>query len=111
MSEHQVLTLLALEPDARNHAMLRLIYNAGLRVSEVITLTWNDIQPNPNGGQVRTIERGRIVIEEDSVDFYGDHHPSEVAMVALAAVALGALAGGRRKANGPAGAGPFVPTS
>jgi type IV pilus assembly protein PilP len=35
----------------------------------------------PNGGQVRTIERGRIVIEEDSVDFYGDHHPSEVAMM------------------------------
>lgn len=42
-------------------------------------------------------------------------HPSEVAMVALAAVALGALAdlvsNGRRKANGPAGAGPFVLTS
>ena len=31
-----------------------------------------------NGGHVRTIERGRVVIEEDSVDFYGEHHPTDV---------------------------------
>jgi len=33
-----------------------------------------------NGGHVRTIERGRIVIEEDSVDFYGEHHPTDVVL-------------------------------
>jgi type IV pilus assembly protein PilP len=34
----------------------------------------------PNGGQVRNIERGRVLIQEDSVDYYGEHHPSEVVM-------------------------------
>ncbi len=34
----------------------------------------------PNGGSVRAIERGRVVIQEDSVDYYGEHHPSEVVM-------------------------------
>jgi type IV pilus assembly protein PilP len=34
----------------------------------------------PNGGQVRTIERGRVMIQEDSVDYYGEHHPSDVVM-------------------------------
>jgi integrase/recombinase XerD len=43
MSENQILTMIALETDSRNHAMIRLMYNAGLRVSEVCTLTWNDV--------------------------------------------------------------------
>ncbi len=34
----------------------------------------------PNGGQVRMIERGRVQIREDSVDFYGESHPSSVVM-------------------------------
>jgi type IV pilus assembly protein PilP len=34
----------------------------------------------PNGGQVREIERGRVLISEDSVDFYGEHRLNEVAM-------------------------------
>jgi len=34
----------------------------------------------PNDGTVRAIERGRVLIQEDSVDFYGEHHPAEVAM-------------------------------
>jgi integrase/recombinase XerD len=58
MSESQVQRLLALEPDKRNHALLRVMYNAGLRVSEVIALTWNDVQDNPNGGQVRVFGKG-----------------------------------------------------
>ena len=33
-----------------------------------------------NGGHVRRIERGRVVIEEDSVDFYGEHHPTDVVL-------------------------------
>ena len=58
MNEHQVLTMLALEKDPRNHALLRLLYNAGIRVSEVCSLTWNDVQPNPNGGQIRVFGKG-----------------------------------------------------
>jgi type IV pilus assembly protein PilP len=34
----------------------------------------------PNGGLVQIIERGRMVIEEDSVDFYGEHHRTNVVM-------------------------------
>lgn len=34
----------------------------------------------PNGGQVRDIQRGRVLITEDSVDFYGEHRLNEVAM-------------------------------
>jgi type IV pilus assembly protein PilP len=34
----------------------------------------------PNGGQVREIQRGRVLITEDSVDFYGEHRLNEVAM-------------------------------
>jgi len=33
-----------------------------------------------NGGQVRAIERGQVLVEEDSVDFYGDRHPSSVVL-------------------------------
>lgn len=34
----------------------------------------------PNGGQVREIQRGRVLITEDSVDYYGEHRLNEVAM-------------------------------
>jgi len=33
-----------------------------------------------NGGRVRNIERGRVLIEEDSIDFYGESHLSNVVM-------------------------------
>lgn len=33
-----------------------------------------------NGGQVRAIERGQVLVEEDSVDFYGDRHPASVVL-------------------------------
>jgi type IV pilus assembly protein PilP len=34
----------------------------------------------PNGGQVRTIERGRVLITEEAVDFYGEPRVNEVTM-------------------------------
>lgn len=34
----------------------------------------------PNGGQVRGIERGRVVIEESSVDFYGEKQANAVTL-------------------------------
>jgi Tfp pilus assembly protein PilP len=33
-----------------------------------------------NGGQVQTIERGRLLVREDSVDYYGGHHPTDVSL-------------------------------
>jgi integrase/recombinase XerD len=58
MSESQVQQILAKENDKRNHAMLRLMYNAGIRVSEAVSLIWKDVQVNPNGGQVRVFGKG-----------------------------------------------------
>jgi type IV pilus assembly protein PilP len=34
----------------------------------------------PNGGRVRDIDRGRVLIEEESLDFYGESHPTSVVM-------------------------------
>ena len=34
----------------------------------------------PHGGAVRKIERGRLVVHEDRVDAYGDHHAEDVAL-------------------------------
>ncbi|HJQ83585.1 MAG TPA: pilus assembly protein PilP [Candidatus Binatia bacterium] len=34
----------------------------------------------PNGGQVRAIERGRVLISEQAVDYYGERRENEVTM-------------------------------
>jgi len=34
----------------------------------------------PNGGVVRTIERGRVIVTEQGVDYYGERRASEVTM-------------------------------
>jgi len=56
--EAAIQRLLALETGQRNHAMLRLLYNAGVRVSELVQLTWKDIQENSQGGQIYVIGKG-----------------------------------------------------
>jgi integrase/recombinase XerD len=38
--------MLALEPDRRNQVLLRLLYIAGLRVSEIAELKWRNVQPD-----------------------------------------------------------------
>lgn len=53
MSEAQFQHMLALEGNPRNHALLRLMHNAGLRVSEVCRLTWREL-----GGQTRIYGKG-----------------------------------------------------
>jgi len=34
----------------------------------------------PNGGKVYGIDRGRITVREDYVDFYGEHRPTDVTL-------------------------------
>lgn len=58
MSEAQLQRMLALETNPRNHALLRLLYNAGLRVSEICALTWNDVQTRETGAQIHAYGKG-----------------------------------------------------
>jgi type IV pilus assembly protein PilP len=38
-----------------------------------------------NDGEIRAIERGRIVVEEQTIDYYGESHPSEIVLELRAA--------------------------
>jgi integrase/recombinase XerD len=63
--EAEMHRMLALEPDARNAAMLRLVYGAGLRRSEVCGLKWRDLQPRAESGQATIFGKGgktRVVL-------------------------------------------------
>jgi integrase/recombinase XerD len=50
--------ILALEPDRRNRAILRLLYAGGLRRSELVGLRWRDLQPRDQSGQVTVFGKG-----------------------------------------------------
>ena len=58
LSEMDVLRMIDGELNRRNHALLRLLYATGGRVSEIVALTWADIQENPRGGQVTLYGKG-----------------------------------------------------
>ena len=47
-----------LERNTRNQALIRLLYVAGLRVSEAIGLRWSDLQERGEAGQVTVIGKG-----------------------------------------------------
>lgn len=49
LSESEIHRLIALEPNARNHALLRFLYATGVRVSEVCQLTWAEMLSNDDG--------------------------------------------------------------
>ncbi|WP_207462147.1 tyrosine-type recombinase/integrase [Azospirillum sp. SYSU D00513] len=65
--EEAALRLIHLEPHPRDHALLRLLYGAGLRVSEACQLAWRHLKPHPTlpghgtisvhgkGGKPRTV--------------------------------------------------------
>jgi len=60
MSESDVQRMLALETDPRNAALLRLIYAAGLRISEACGLRWRDLTQRDDAGQVTVFgKRGK----------------------------------------------------
>ena len=58
LPEPAVQRVLALEPDPRNRALLRLAYAGGLRVSELVGLCWRDLQPRGDAGQVTVFGKG-----------------------------------------------------
>lgn len=66
LEESDVTRLIALEPDRRNHALLRLGYIAGLRISELCRLRWRDAKRRAaGGGQITVFGKGgktRVVV-------------------------------------------------
>ncbi len=50
--------MLGLETNLRNRVLLRLIYIAGLRVSEITQLQWLSLQVREGGGQVLVYGKG-----------------------------------------------------
>jgi site-specific recombinase XerD len=65
LDREAVLRLIDREPDARNRALLRLLYAGGLRVSEACALRWRDLRPRDDAGQVTVYGKGgktRVVL-------------------------------------------------
>jgi integrase/recombinase XerD len=65
LSERQVFALLeAVEDRPRDHALIRLLYNGGLRVSELVTLRWRNLvegvaSVTGKGGKTRVVRLSR----------------------------------------------------
>ena len=58
VTEAELARMLSAEPDLRNHAALRLLYGAGLRVSELCALCWRDLAAAKPGGQATVFGKG-----------------------------------------------------
>jgi integrase/recombinase XerD len=70
MSESDLQRMLALETHPRNAALLRLIYAAGLRISEACGLRWRDLSARDDAGQITVFGKGgktRAVLLSSSV--------------------------------------------
>ncbi len=85
LQERDVHRLLALEPSARNRVLLRLLYAGGLRVSELCTLVWRDLQPRKDAGQVTVFGKGGktrtvllpVSVWNDLVELRGEAGPRD----------------------------------
>lgn len=60
LSEADLHRILTLEPDSRNRAILTLLYASGIRVSELCTLAWRDLQPSGDSGQITVLGKGSV---------------------------------------------------
>lgn len=58
LTEEQVQTMIALTSKERDKVLLRLLYASACRISEICGLTWADVQPNGDSGQVTLFGKG-----------------------------------------------------
>jgi integrase/recombinase XerD len=58
LQESEVHRMFALEPNRRNRIILKTLYYAGLRVSELCGLRWRDVQPRGEEGQITVFGKG-----------------------------------------------------
>jgi len=72
LSETDAIRLVTLETNPRNHAMLRLLYHAGLRVSELVNLKWEDVRETDKGAVLDVVGKGEklrhVVIRKEMYD-------------------------------------------
>lgn len=65
LSEEEVLQLIAAAKSERDRILLRFLYESGCRVSELVNVTWQNLQPRKHGGQVKIFGKGgktRVVL-------------------------------------------------
>src|SRR6266852_2684387 len=58
LEESEVARLIEAAPEGRNRVLLKLLYVAGVRVSEVCGLKWCDALPRLEGGQITVFGKG-----------------------------------------------------
>ena len=58
LTEMEVATLIGMEPNPRNQALLLLLYAGGFRVSELCAMTWKDLDARNEAGQVTVFGKG-----------------------------------------------------
>jgi len=58
LSEQEIQTLIQSTTNPRNHLMLKVFYYTGLRVSELASLKWKDLQPREKSGQLCVMTKG-----------------------------------------------------
>lgn len=58
LTEEQVLAMIHKTTKQRDSLLIRLLYASGGRISEVCGLTWGDVQPNGDTGQVTLFGKG-----------------------------------------------------
>ena len=70
LSEASVLKMILLEQNPRNHAILHVLYAAGLRVSELCNLRWRNVIRRAEGVQLDIIGKGdkqrHVLLSESS---------------------------------------------
>jgi integrase/recombinase XerD len=58
LPEADIHRMLSLEPDGRNRTLLMLLYASAIRVSELCTLCWRDLQATGDAGQITVFGKG-----------------------------------------------------
>ncbi len=89
LSEGEVHAMLALTQNSRDRLLLRLLYAAGARVAEICALTWADVRPNGDSGQLTLYGKGgktRAVRLSPETWRAVQHYRAEVAQADAASV-------------------------
>jgi len=82
MSEQAVARLLALETHTRNHAILALLYRAGLRAHELCNLQWRNLVERDQAGQLAIFGKGKktrfVLLDEETWQELASLKPAHV---------------------------------